>query len=360
MNSPSLSAQDLHASGHPQRIFVSEYVCGGAWPDGMPDGSLAAEGRAMLTALVEDLLRVSDIEVITTWDARLGPFPLLDSSRLTVCSVGGTDEEATEFNRRAKQADSAIVIAPETGGVLADRCQSVLDSDCSLIGSTPAAIELCTDKLSPTHVLDAAGITHIPTASLDVIEPVPAWPFPLIVKPRDGAGSQLTFRVDDNATLMNCVSTIRQARSGLSFIQQPFVSGQPASAAAILPNSESVFPAGAQLLTDDGRFQYLGCDLPGPFTCQRQSEINRIIQRCSEAVPGLCGYVGFDLIIPDNDHEMPVLVEINPRLTTGYLAWRQWTDQNLAKRIVRPQVRESQIQWQSQSVQFRIAQSDRS
>ena len=58
------------------QVFVSEYVCGGAWPEERIESSLAHEGRAMLTALVEDLSRIPGARVITTWDARLGTHTL--------------------------------------------------------------------------------------------------------------------------------------------------------------------------------------------------------------------------------------------------------------------------------------------
>lgn len=350
-----LQNQDDRKPDQPQRILVSEFVCGGAWPFGIPDGSLAAEGRAMLIALIEDLLRIPNVEVTTTWDARLEAFPLPESPQLTVSHVTTPDQESCCFTKLAILADSAIVIAPETDGILAERSRTAVRTGCQLIGCTPAAIERCTNKLTLAETLQLAGIAHIPTAELDLNRPEPAWPYPLVIKPRDGAGSQLTFLITDSASLAARVAEITKLQPESPFIQQPFVSGQPASAAAIVPDLAGIFPAGVQVLSNDGRFDYLGCDLPGSFGTLRQEQVKSIIQCCTEVLPGLSGYVGFDLIIPDDVDKTPVLVEINPRLTTGYLAWRQWTSENLAERMVRPSIRPRNIDWGSDPIQFRMS-----
>jgi predicted ATP-grasp superfamily ATP-dependent carboligase len=38
-------------------------------------------------------------------------------------------------------------------------------------------------------------------------------------------------------------------------------------------------------------------------------------------IPGLAGYVGIDLLLPDGGD--PLIVEINPRLTTSYVGYRR-------------------------------------
>ena len=47
-------------------------------------------------------------------------------------------------------------------------------------------------------------------------------------------------------------------------------------------------------------------------------------------IPGLTGYVGVDLVLTEDS---ALLIEINPRLTTSYIALRQVTPVNLAKAI---------------------------
>jgi predicted ATP-grasp superfamily ATP-dependent carboligase len=49
--------------------------------------------------------------------------------------------------------------------------------------------------------------------------------------------------------------------------------------------------------------------------------------RTCAALPGLRGYVGVDLVLTDAD---PIVIEVNPRLTTAYLGVRAVLDENVA------------------------------
>ena len=312
----------------------------------------------MLTTLITDLLRITDVHVTTTWDARLQrPAAWDQDTKLEVSLVGSPEQEIDLFHELSEQADSVLVIAPEFDRLLADRCRIVESQNgLRLRGCAWPAVERCTDKLNLARQLTRAGIETIPTAPFDAANPEPAWSFPLVIKPRNGAGSQFTFRIDHGDTLTSGIAEISESAPATEFIQQPFVSGIAASAAAIFgPDGEvtDVFPIGRQLLSDDGRFRYLGCDLPGPFSAVRREQIAALLVRCHQEIPGLRGYVGFDLIIPEEEDCPPVLVEINPRLTTGYLAWRQLTPDNLADRILHPSTQPREIRWHRRLVRFR-------
>jgi hypothetical protein len=341
------------------RVFVSEYICGGAWPHASLDSSLALEGRAMLTAMIADLMRIPDVQVTTTRDARLPPPAAWnESTNLDVSTISSPRHEADLFRELSLQADSVFVIAPEFEDLLAGRCQVVESlAGPQLRGCSSQAVQLCTDKLTLAEQLNHSGIETIPTTSFDPADQNLRYQFPVVIKPRNGAGSQLTFLVDRQDKLADYVEEITASGQGMEFIQQPFVSGVAASAAAIFVRSGEItdfFPAGQQLLSNDGRFQYLGCDLPGPFSAAKQEQIATLLRRTSEVVPGLNGYVGFDLIVPEKDDQPPVLVEINPRLTTGYLAWRKLTANNLAERILCPSAATREVRWHRRLVRFRL------
>ena len=180
------------------RIFVAEYVCGGGWPRHEFAESLAVEGHAMLGALVEDLSRVSGVQVVTTWDTRLGPHPF----RNVHVFVPGRGlysrrrEYVQAIERLALRCDATLLIAPEFDGILFDLCHRVETIGGTLLSPASAAVQLCSDKLTLAAVLEAAGMPTIPTrllswdaasrleASRDVLH------FPVVIKPRDGAGSQ--------------------------------------------------------------------------------------------------------------------------------------------------------------------------
>ena len=70
----------------------------------------------------------------------------------------------------------------------------------------------------------------------------------------------------------------------------------------------------------------------GGLEAQRAS-CERVASAIANAIPDLWGYVGVDFVDTD---EGPVVLEINPRLTTSYLGYRALTQDNLAERILVP------------------------
>ena len=369
MTRPSVAAADPPIVGSDyQTVFVSENVCSGAWPDDNLDRSLATEGRTMLLALLRDLLRpdggffqanlqeigtrnaeherpvASSLPLIphsalriphslvrTTWDDRLGEFPWseFDSGareRLTVQPVARSsgvspESELDLFRDEVATADAVFVIAPEFFGILESRTRDVERlAPGRLIGCSSDAVRLCADKLALAEFLPTIGVPTIETHQFDPEQPTVDWPFPIVIKPRDGAGSTLTFRVDSDEQLANVASQLRTDDEGFTFVQQPFIRGTALSGAALISGHPAdrvikVLPTAEQRLTDDGRLQFCGTSNPGAVTEHDHQATEQLIRRCCRAIPGLNGYVGFDLI---SDSGGVRLVEINPRLTTSW------------------------------------------
>src|SRR5690606_33185869 len=96
-----------------------------------------------------------------------------------------------------------------------------------------------------------------------------------------------------------------------------------------------IFPAGEQLLSRDGRFRYLGGRIP--LGRDVQPAIEQLVQDACRRLPHAAGYLGFDLIVPHTAPREPLIVEINPRLTTSYLRYRAAACENLARRLLLPE-----------------------
>lgn len=335
------------------RIFVSEYVCGGGWPEPTIAGSLAVEGRAMLCAIAEDLSRIAGIRVETTWDLRLGAQPLRGAH---VVSVGSRAEEQRAFERLARECDATLVIAPEFNRILVERCRIVEDCGGRMIGPGTRAVELCSDKLRLARHLHEAGISTIPTAQLQRDGTSLPFPFPVVVKPRDGAGSQSTYRVDDPAELEALSGALEESLAERAFIVQPWLPGRPVSVAMLISQSGSeieLLPVAEQSLSDDGRFFYRGGKVPAGIVDHTRVQTTALA--ACRTVPRLRGYVGVDLIIPDDPATGPVVVEINPRLTTSYLGYRALATDNLAEWMLLPNRFQREACWHPEPVEFDAA-----
>lgn len=305
----------------------------------------------MLLAVVEDLALGPDIEILTTWDARLPPpvWPANASARM----VAGPDEEFAVARELAATANATWIIAPETGGMLRDRVRELIPAGGRRLNCSPEAIDLCADKLRLAASLAERGIPT-PATCLWTSEAIATEegvrigetriPWPIVVKPRDGAGSQSTFVVvgkstDDADGRGDGISWSTLQRelacspwSG-ELIAQPFLTGRAVSIAAIVraPEDFDLLPIGEQRLSRDGRLTYQGGRLPAPD--RNEASIRALVTPVIHALPGLSGWVGFDVLLPDEPGESPVLIEINPRLTTSYIGYRQLADRNLALRI---------------------------
>lgn len=309
----------------------------------------------MLGAVLADLLLLPEVQLCTTWAAGLPPLgqvlaPFLNGKqaadeqlfrRLQVEQVAGIDEEQAAFRRLAARADRLILIAPETDHVLTDRHQLALAVNPAAASrlSSPQAIALCSDKLRLTEELGTAGLPVIPTQlagdSAGRLPPICPQEFPAVLKPRDGAGCLDTcvLRTASDYHSLRQAELIRSTGDlpRPEWILQPLLPGEALSTAALIDRDSgqiSIFPVGTQLLRIDRQIEYLGGRLPAAgWTARVQQAAEQLVRRAVAAVPGLAGYVGFDLLLLSGTAHQPepslVLVEINPRLTTAWLGYRQ-------------------------------------
>jgi len=319
-------------------------------------GSLAVEGRAMLCAIVDDLSRIAGVEVETTWDARLGriPFP-----RARAIPTESPAEELCQFRRLAAACDATLVIAPEFDGVLLSRCRIVEEAGGRLLGPGSRAVALCTDKLRLAVHLREAGIETIPAERFTWRETRPdsgadgPREFPVVIKPRDGAGSQHIWLVRSDDEFRRLHTGFAGDHPQGEFVVQPHVAGQAASVALLFAPSqrevEVLLPA-EQRISDDGRLRYLGGRLP--LGKADSAALQRAALAACRSIPGLRGYVGVDLIVPPADPDRPVVVEINPRLTTSYLGYRALAENNLAEWMLIQARFERGLRWRKCVVEF--------
>jgi len=328
------------------RIFIYELISAGVLGDDVPS-SLCREGAAMLRAVVEDFERVLGVKTLTLL---ANDFP---ESIGRDCRRVGDADEPQAFRDLAVQADAALIIAPEFDNLLDQRTGWAVAAGCRLLGCNHDAIRLTGDKLRLARWQRARGIPTPATVTASTSGPAPDW-FPCVLKPRHGAGSQATYLVPATGDWPNALrQALAQGPAG-GLIVQPRHRGQPVSVAFLIGRHQHLTTPGAtQMLSDDGRFQYLGGRAPLPLPWRERALI--LGRRAVESVPGLLGYVGVDLILGDAaDGSDDVVIEINPRLTTSYIGLRQLTETNLAKLWLRlwEGSRVSDPAWREQAIDF--------
>jgi tyramine---L-glutamate ligase len=279
-------------------VFVYEDVCAteaGRDDQSRPASSLLAEARAMLAAVTADF-RAVGVRVA---------------------------EPGADFASQVRSADYTLVIAPECAGRLEQLCEEVLSNGGQLLGPTPDAVRLTADKLGLARHWNRLGIATPETWELGE-QP---GGIPVVIKPRDGAGSQATIlkMVDGQQT-----SVASDSWTG-PLIAQRYIAGFAASVAFLIgPKIRAPLIPCEQLLSDDGQFHYRGGQLPiAPHLADRALRIATAAVVC---VPGLRGYVGVDVVLGDDGRDWAI--EINPRLTTSYVGLRALARFNLASAML--------------------------
>lgn len=293
------------------RLLICEYVTGGGFLGSPLPPGLALEGDMMLAALVKDIAALGDIDIASVRDGRLPRVNLPASFHI----LGASDEPWANWREAMVAADAVWPIAPETGGVLTRLSELVLAAGRVLVGSRPQAVALATSKLATAECLSASGVAVVPTLRIDVAlrhglsDGTDGW----IVKPDDGAGSGSTYlfrRADDLRRWLAGASD----RAG--FVVQPFVPGAAGSLSILCRDGRARLLScnRQEIVIAGGQVHFRGSKVGGMERLRPAGE--RIAGAVAAAMPGLWGYVGIDFV---DSAAGPVVLEVNPRLTTSYV-----------------------------------------
>ena len=213
------------------RIFVGEFVCGGGFArqplSEIPLG-LRQEGAAMLKAVSLDLAQIADVVVAV--DPRMG----LGFDEVDVVAVDGEQAVLGQWITAARDCDAALIVAPESDGVLAKAVGMMRAAGVDVIAGSGDFLRVASDKLLTAKALHASRVAHPPYLAtsdgrfekeLDCFDRY-------VVKPRDGCGTQ-AIQVFDS---------LAEAKSGLSeaTLLQPWIDGQPISVALVASGASNI------------------------------------------------------------------------------------------------------------------------
>ena len=316
------------------KIWVCEFVSAGGLVAEVLPASLLQEGLLMRDALLADLHALG-VDCITSHDRRV-PAP----EHAMSVPVGPGDDVATLWQAQfsSPDIDACWVIAPETGGLLAEMAQRIAAAGKLWVGCSASAIRDTTSKSRMADLCAAAGIQGLPHRFLNTValegDPEFAqlaqagW----VVKPDDGAGCESTFHFKNNSQLTDFIIKNKELISSGNLLLQPYVPGQALSMSVLSTTSKvQVVAAHRQVIAcDAGAIRFEGADVNAATAYLPQMQL--LAEQIHAAIPGLLGYWGADLIL-DADARLH-LVEINPRLTTPYMALASLMDENPAELIL--------------------------
>jgi predicted ATP-grasp superfamily ATP-dependent carboligase len=310
------------------RVFVYEHLSGGsAAGDGCDE--LLAAGREMRDAVVHDLLRTGDCAVSVAAGPHAAEVPAAARALRPPADLCA----AAFVAHQARLHDCVWVIAPETGGVLAQMRRAV-DAE-RWLGCDAAAIELASSKRATLARAAEHGLT---TPLAFAMSPATRrW----VVKPDDGAGAVATRVHNTHAAARDDVDTRRQR--GEAAVLEAWVAGEPLSLSLLCSADQiELLSVNRQQLAVDafGVLSFTGVQIAAlPRDDARIGSLRAWARTLARAIPGLRGYVGIDLVW--HAQRGPVLIEINPRVTMAYVGLSTALDRNLAAAVLAAHHREA-------------------
>jgi predicted ATP-grasp superfamily ATP-dependent carboligase len=288
------------------RVFVFEYVTGGGLAGRPMVPGLAGEGDLMFTSLVRDLVEIPGVEVLTTRDARLEApgFPV------NVLWVKDRGDLARCWEHGVYEADAVWPIAPETDGLLEDLCECVMAAGRILLNSRPEAVHIAASKMATARHLRSLGLPAAETWKLDRLPPLDGGNW--VLKLDQGVGCLETRLCRGTAALCEALARVTDPER---WVMQPYVPGQPASLSLLVGDDDCCLLGcnHQRVALHDDRFVLFGCEVNGLEGDRAVYE--QLGRAVAEAIPGLWGYVGVDFVVTDQG---PVILEVNPRLTTSF------------------------------------------
>lgn len=258
----------------------------------------------MLRALAADLGAIARTQLVSLCDARLAGM-LGDWEQRPVAEPAHWD---TGFDALVRESDAVWLIAPETDRVLEQLSARVLAADKPLLGSRPHAIAIAASKLATADALRGAGVAVVPTGRPDAA----AVTGPCVVKPDDGCGCEDTRKF---AELSAARAWIAGQPRPERFVVQPYVAGDPISLSVLAaPKRVVLLSVNRQRIELCGdAFSFVGSVVNAIE--DSAGELAQLAERTVAAIPGLWGHVGIDVVLTQPG---PVVLEVNPRLTTSY------------------------------------------
>ncbi len=321
-------------------ILVFEYFTA----SGEKDKCIISEAEALIFALLDDLKDFKkDVILNKSYENIIKDFDNVNPILIEGDVVDWLSDNVAQFEK-------AIFISAENDNNLYKITKILEENNVKTYTSSAEACFKSSDKSESYEAL--YGIVPQPRTFRFKIDPKGYWKraiehlyekwqaedpltkLKIIIKPLIGVDCENIVVIEDIGDLTLDLDKIFVP--GSRVIVQEFIEGTDVSVSLISDGKTAVpISLNEQFveLKDDNR-TYVGGKLP--FENKYQDESFEIAKKAVEAIGGLKGFVGVDLIINADEKDIysVYLLEINSRFTTPYVGLKEITDFNIGKIIV--------------------------
>ena len=321
-------------------ILVFEYFTA----SGEKDKCIISEAEALIFALLDDLADIQkDVVLNKSYEDMIGDFKNVNPILIEGDVVDWLKENASRFDR-------AIFISAENDNNLHNITKILEENDVKTYTSTADACFKASDKSESYEAL--YDIVPQPRTFRFKIDPKGYWKraiehlyekwqaedpltkLKIIIKPLMGVDCEDIVVIEDIDDLTLDLDKI--FTPGSRVIVQEFIEGTDVSVSLISDGKTAIPISLNQQFVElkDDKGTYLGGKLP--FESKYKDEAFEIAKKAVEAIDGLKGFVGVDLIINADEKDVysVYLLEINSRFTTPYVGLKQIANFNIGKTIV--------------------------
>lgn len=300
-------------------------MIGGGLVQQVLPNTLADEGLLMLEALVTELVTLSSVQITVLLDYRIKKNNLPDYINvIRVCKGQCVFQLLPAL---IDDSDYVWPIAPEMDGALLKITQLIENSSKHLLNSSSKAIAICSDKLLTCQALEKNGIATVDSVQLNnfLQYTTETW----AIKRKDGVGCINSHFISNKKTFIQIKN---QIENPADYIIQPFVAGDSLSLSCLFKQGKAWLLCCNQQLVSikDDAFELEACVVN--ISPRKLKTYQNLINNIANVIPGLFGYVGIDIIQPEEGFAL--VLEINPRLTTSYVGINQAIGFNVAKAVI--------------------------
>lgn len=290
-------------------ILIFEYITGGGLANQSLPSSLVHEGEMMLRAVANDFSEIPNVQVNILMDYRL----TIKIDAVREIAITPKTSSIQIIEEMADALDVVLIIAPETDHILASLCEKLEKQAFVLLNSSVESIKLTADKYATYNYLIQHDIEQIPSYQLVEYRKMRQNNVgdKYVIKMKDGVACEDLVILSDLAEVEATTAVLENDK----YIVQPFISGLSASLSLLCWEGECLLlTANEQILEQkNNSINLIQCKVN---SLDKEKFIN-FASKVISTFPGLKGYVGIDILVRDNEI---ILVEINPRLTTSYVA----------------------------------------
>ncbi len=321
-------------------ILVFEYFTA----SGEKDKCIISEAEALIFALLDDLAEIpKDVVLNKSYEHAVDNFENVNPIFIEGDVVDWLKDNASEFER-------AIFISAENDNNLYNITKILEENNVKTYTSTAEACFKSSDKSESYEAL--YDVVPQPRTFRFKIDPKGYWKraiehlyekwqaedpltkLKIIIKPLIGVDCEDIVVIEDIGDLTLDLDKIFVP--GSRVIVQEFIEGTDVSVSLISDGTVALPISLNQQFVElkDDKGTYLGGKLP--YENRYKDEAFEIAKKAVEAIDGLKGFVGVDLIINADEKDIysVYLLEINSRFTTPYVGLKQIANFNIAKSIV--------------------------